>query len=462
MGSSHEREAIDKSAVERLTEFMEEHRRSGRPTGDFEGYEEQVHALCNEVEREALGEELSRYDSDVPVLQIDGVSHRRVLRSKREYLTAAGVVTVERNLYSTRDLGSRAIAPLEARAGILESYWTPRAARLALWSVAQMTPGLTEQLFARLGGMAPSRSSLDRLPKRLGDRWERRREGFEQMLRAQESVPRGAEIVAVSLDGVLVPMKDGERKAKRAEAEEQGRETRGPAGYQEASCATLTLYDGNRENLRTLRISRMPETGKEALKESLSQELAHVLNQKPKLELVKLADGARDNWTYLSKRLPAGEEVVDFYHAVEHLSTALAAAHGEESPRHRAEFERFRKLLEYDPRGVDKVIRALRYQRQLKPRSKLLAREVKYFARNRKRMRYLNFTERGLPIGSGMVEAACKTVVTQRLKQSGMHWRHQGGQSVLTFRAAAQSNRFDKAWALVSATYVQEVTLRAA
>ena len=72
-------------------------------------------------------------------------------------------------------------------------------------------------------------------------------------------------------------------------------------------------------------------------------------------------------------------------------------------------------------------------------------------------MRYLEFTERGWPIGSGMVEAACKTLVTQRLKRSGMRWNIEGGQAVLTFRSAAQSQRFDRAWDLVASTYRTDV-----
>ena len=73
-------------------------------------------------------------------------------------------------------------------------------------------------------------------------------------------------------------------------------------------------------------------------------------------------------------------------------------------------------------------------------------------------MRYLEFTEQGWPIGSGMVEAACKTLVTQRLKRSGMRWNTDGGQAILTFRSAAQSQRFDRAWNLVASAYRTDVT----
>ena len=74
-------------------------------------------------------------------------------------------------------------------------------------------------------------------------------------------------------------------------------------------------------------------------------------------------------------------------------------------------------------------------------------------------MRYAELSNRNLPIGSGVVEAACKTLVTQRMKRSGLRWRHDGGQAILTFRALAQSDRFDLGWLLLAGSYRREVSL---
>ena len=74
------------------------------------------------------------------------------------------------------------------------------------------------------------------------------------------------------------------------------------------------------------------------------------------------------------------------------------------------------------------------------------------------RMRYAVLKKQGLPIGSGVTEAACKTLATQRLKRSGMRWGEQGGQAILSFRALVQSNRFERAWTLLAHTYKAEVT----
>ncbi len=349
---------------------------------------------------------------------------------------------------------------MEVRAGVVGGFFTPLAAKQATWVVAHLTPQEGEDLFALLGGMQPSKSSLDRLPKDLSARWEKDRVKFEEMLRVEEGVPPEALTVAASLDGVLVPMKDDKRQDKRARAEADGKAASGPAGYQEVGCATLSFYDADGERLRTVRLARMPEYKKATLKASLTAEVNAALSQRPDLRLVTLADGAKDNWRYLDWELPSdATAIADFYHVAEHLHAALAAAYGENDPRCKAQFEKLRHVLRHDRRGGDKVIRALVYLRDRHPRRDKLATELKFFRNNRHRMRYAEWAAKGLPIGSGVTEAACKTLATQRMKRSGMHWRHTGGQAILTFRALAQSDRFQRGWTLVASTYKRHVAV---
>ena len=208
---------------------------------DFERFEREVHTLFVDAEREVLGEELDRWDVDLPSVVIGGHVHHRVLRSAETYTSAAGPVTVMRTLY--RRGKNRSVVPLEMRAGMIEGHWTPLAARQAMWVVAHLTPGEGEGLFAELGNMQPSKSSLDRLPKRVSARWEVGREAFDASLRAQVAMPAQAVTVAVSLDGVMTPMKDGERLRTRARQRADGKRTKGPAGYREVGCGTRLKRD---------------------------------------------------------------------------------------------------------------------------------------------------------------------------------------------------------------------------
>ena len=254
----------------------------------FEVFEQEIHALFTHAECAATSEALERHDVDLPHVCIDGETHHRAHRCEKTYLCAVGPVSAMRTLYRARS-GERAVAAMERRVGIVEGYWTPHAARQGAMLTAHLVPREAEEVLGVLGNMTPSKSSLDRLPKALSARWEAQRPQFEARVREDTlEVPDTACTVAVSLDGVMAPMKTG------------------GGGYREASCASVSWYDGEGERLSTVRMARMPESKKATLKSMVSAEVEAVLSQHPDLELVKIADGAKDNWTFLSRVLPEG------------------------------------------------------------------------------------------------------------------------------------------------------------
>jgi hypothetical protein len=328
-----------------------------------------------------------------------------------------------------------------------------------------LTPGDSAALFAELGGMQPSRASLDRLPKELSDHWEVQRQELEATLRARETVPPETTVIAISVDGVTVRMKGGDRRAKR---EQPGKHASGPSGQREAGCGTVALYDAEGSRLETVRYGRMPECRKVTLQQQLQTETASILARGPHLQRVLLADGAETNWRLLSAIDQAcgtppqpSVEIVDFYHACDHLKEGCDAAWGESTPRGKAEFERLKTLLKEDDQGADRIIRVLRYhsgRARGRKRERLKA-QLTYFRNQRDRMHYAQYIRAGLPIASGVIEATCKTLVTQRLKQSGMAWTIPGGQAILTLRSLIQSGRWRPAWDLLRADFRKTVTL---
>jgi hypothetical protein len=186
------------------------------------------------------------------------------------------------------------------------------------------------------------------------------------------------------------------------------------------------------------------------------------------LKRVLLSDGAKDNWRLLAEVDQACEEppqpsveIVDFCHACDHLKEGCDAAWGESTPRSKAEFERLKVLLKEEDDGVERVIRVLKYHRgRARGRKReRLDTQLTYFRNQRHRMHYAQYIRDGLPIATGVMEAACKTLVTQRLKQSGMAWSLAGGQPILTFRSLIQSDRWQPAWELLGADFRQSVTV---
>ena len=446
------------SALEQLQGYINQRREASEAVRDLAEFERQLHKLVVAVECEAVAAELSKFDLNVPEIEVDGRSYKQVLRSTETYMCIGGEVKVERSLYRA-ERGERAISAMELQAGIVEGLWTPLAAEIGAWAVAHLTPREVEELLQRIGGMQPSRSSLDRLVRGVGKHWEGSRKKLELAVGKSEQVPEEAVSCAVSLDGVMIPLRDGERAEKRDEAKAEGKRTRGPAGYGEAGCGTVSFYDQQGELISTVRMARMPQSNKVTLKEMLTREVKAIRELRPDLKFAALADGAKDNWTYLDALLPEDEKILDFCHVADHLKDALDAAYGEGSSKSAYQFEKLRHKLRHDSNGVESVIRSLIHLRDSFPRRRTITRELAFLRNNRHRMRYAEMAERGLPIGSGIVEAACKTLVTQRLKCSGMRWREDGGQAVLTLRSLIQSDRFDRGWKLLMNSYKAKVSL---
>jgi hypothetical protein len=471
MRVSHKNEVLPSPALERLGQYVRQRRQQWEIKGfapDFETFERELHEHMMALERELITEELSRYDVDEEEVEVAGTVFRQALTSPETYLSSAGPVTVERRLYRPRGRGSKSICPLELRVGIVRGLFTPRAARQGAFAVAHLTPREAAALFVELGGMTPSHSTLDRLPKELSYHWEAQREIWEEALRTAETVPVEAAALVVSLDGVMAPMKDADRTEKRSQPDKQAS---GPAGYREVGCGTVALHDAAGERLSTVRYGRMPEYKKATLCRQLAAECQSILALRPDLKVVKLADGAEENWRFLDKLdlglspslLAQVEQVsiVDFCHAADHLKKACDAIWNDNAVKSKAKFVCLRTLLKEQDNGVEIVIRSLKYHfsRARGRQREQIEKQLTYFRNQRHRMQYAQYLREGLPIASGVVEAACKTLVTQRMKQSGMSWGQIGGQAVLTLRSLVQSKRWERAWALLHTDFCKPVNV---
>jgi hypothetical protein len=449
-----------------------------RAKGTFEEFERDLGELARKVECEVKEVELARYDVDAKAIIVGGEEYCRCLEKEpKRYLTASGPVTVPRNLFRSAK-GGKAVCALDLRAGMIGGC-TPLLARQVSFLMGHLTSTETTSVFREMGIEGPSSSTCDRMPKLVSPVWEAHREAWEAALQAMEEVPAEATALACSLDGVLVPDREAQRQAKaaREEAEQQGlsKKACGPAGYREVGCGTVTLYapaehpmskvaeERSPQRLVTVRYAREPEYKKKTLTTQLDAEVEAIRAVRPDLTLVALADGAEENWRYFDGTMWAtATKIVDHGHACQHLKAALAACYGD-TVRGRAEYERFRLILRDQHGGVAEVIDHLdkldrKLYRERHPRRReLLAKERTYFRNQRGRMDYARYQELGLPIGSGVVEAACKTLATQRLKRSGMNWGD-GKQPILTIRSLQQSDRWDHAWPLLAASYRKPVS----
>lgn len=161
-----------------------------------------------------------------------------------------------------------------------------------------------------------------------------------------------------------------------------------------------------------------------------------------------LADGARWLWELADTHFPDAIQILDWYHLSEHVHAAANACYGEGT----AEAERFseRRLTElWEGRASDTLhnLRTLHKESRSASKREALRQLIGYLEHNRRRINYPRYRALGLPIGSGQVEGACKTLVGARCKQAGMrNWTRSGAEGVLRLRAALQTGHFDALW----------------
>lgn len=161
--------------------------------------------------------------------------------------------------------------------------------------------------------------------------------------------------------------------------------------------------------------------------------------------VVVLADGSPWIWGIADEHFPEAIQIVDLYHAREHLASVAKLVYGP-TPSEAKQWVATR-YQELDAGKVETVIGALR---RLKPRDQpaehAIAKEIHYFQSNAERMRYDEFRRQGLFVGSGVIEAGCKTIVGLRLKQSGMKWTVRGANAIIALRCLDLSGRWEEFW----------------
>ncbi len=212
---------LHSTAAKQLAEFLQKRRKhwAGQQAelpsmNDFEDFEQELHKLVMVLECELVNEELSHYDVTAEEIIVEKKTYRKGRCYSETYLTAAGCVTVARHLYVDIDSKDKTICPLEVRSGMIAGYFTPRAARQGAFAMAHLTPGESEAMFSEIGNMRPSRSSLDQLTKTLSPHWENHRADWEAQLRQAETVPARADVLAISVDGVMAPIRGADKQEK--------------------------------------------------------------------------------------------------------------------------------------------------------------------------------------------------------------------------------------------------------
>lgn len=455
-----------------VNDFLTEVEETGRNDLDGVALEKQVMDVVCELGRALMTAVFHRADEDSPEVVVNGARWGNRIVSKGTYVSKFGETIINRGGYQQSGRG-RLLFPLDLRLGIVEGRYTPGVARVMAHSIAVMPAEEAEVFLAEVGVVKLSKSTFHRIPQDMSAVYERDRVEIEAVVRGESRVPEGTRSVQIGMDGVMVAM-DGEHTKPRGRKTETpaaprheqhygvaptgpaDSDDKGGAAYHEASVGTVSYFDNDGECLQTVYFARMPEYRKEALAASLEEELKVVVVERPEIQVALASDGALTHWQHLSgmqERLPdevkpRSRQLLDFCHGAKYLFDAAKLIHGDTADA-MVLAEGWRSNLRHRQDGPDIVIRSLRYHRD-DVASKPSVREeldtiIDFLVDHRKhgRLAYKAAANDAFPIGTGATEAAAKTVVNVRMKRAGARYESHGGQTILNFRTAVLSKRFD-------------------
>jgi hypothetical protein len=412
--------------VERLTRQFREllEKKLPEEPGTLEEIERVTEEIGAEIKREIEDECLDWHGSGYLGAQITcscgHVSKFRNYHPKR-IVSLCGETTIRRAYYHCSSCGTGYV-PLDAKLD-LDSECTSIGVRTKVARLAAWIPfGDVSLELRELCGIHISSNTAWRIAESVGQRIKQERSERERVVvsgHAQvPSVVPGR--LYVGIDGVHVPMYDGSYHEAKIGIVYQTQERDGNVSIRDARyMATLERTDAFGERVYALAFDCGVENAN---------------------DVACLGDGAAWIWNSFSHHYPDAVQILDYYHACEHLDEVAKTWYGEENDKAKCWLEARKSDLLSD--CVETVIRSIRSWHPADDEARITRRrELGYFQKNRDRMRYATLKANGYHIGSGLVESACKTVVTQRLKQSGMRWSEPGAECMVHLRSFLLSDR---------------------
>jgi hypothetical protein len=448
---------ILQEACQAINQLSQEYlRRPVEPERTFE-FEHKIDVCLREASREIVQAVYNRAEPAVEALpkhvHFEASQYTRLNRKTPQNVwTLFGQVRLQRVGYRPTDkTADPTIFPLALALGLVHGASPALAERAAgLMSDTGMTQQRVLQHLRQDHGVGWGVKKLREVTEFLSvEMTEQRQEvqvGRLLELLGQADASKGAHkpVLSVGRDGITL-----------------GIRCQGGSVHEVATCGTVTVLDRRGRRLGTVYLAYVPEFGQGTMSKQLTQLVQEVLKRwhGPLPRLSYVTDSGDNETTYFDKVLSrqkhprTGEKlewirVADYYHTSERLWTMAEQLFGKGS-RTTSWVRKMQKWL-LKPSGAYRVLHsaaALRQQQKL--RGKKLAdfdRAYRYIRDRMEYMRYADYRKLGIPLGSGVTEAGCKTVYTQRLKLSGMRWQKAGAQRILNLRVLRISGVWDEAY----------------
>ena len=298
-----------------------------------------------------------------------------------------------------------------------------------------------------LAGLEVTTKSVERTAEAIGeDIAQRERQQIKKAIQMElpAVVGKPIPVLYVEMDGTGVPV------VKKETAGRQGKTDGQPAHTREVKLGcvfTQSTYDKEGFPIRdpdsttyTGAIETAEEFGKRIYLEAYQRGWEHAAKK------VVLADGAEWIWNLTDLHFPGAIQIVDLYHARQHLWELARKLYPNDAVMQKAWMKKHQRRL-LDKGKIEKLVLSLRSIASTNPEViEKIRIEAAYFERNAERMRYPKFRRQHLFVGSGVIEAGCKTVIGSRLKQSGMFWTVRGANAIVALRCCHLNGRFEDYW----------------
>lgn len=446
----------------KLTYFCEDMAETALTIDSAHAITQAIQLTLAETGKRAFQVYLESKEEQQDVVVARGETFRYKYDSEKHFQTLWGVMALQRRIYQNAS-DRKTFVPLDYAWGMEDQFMTIEAREAVAFSCAYVTPEETHELLKKSALFHPHPTQIKRCVEAIAAQVAHERTAVDARIRAKENAPEGVCVLVASMDGANVllnePAQAGAKQGRPAERPVIGDSQASSTSYRNAMVGTISFYgavpEGQKtpEQLACRYTSHMPEANAITFKQKFEAELADAQRQLScNVVRILLCDGARSIWNYADNRalFDRYEKLIDYYHTLEHLSLAAQALFGKGAHEAQKWYDKYKKRLLEEDIGARSVLRSMEYHqkkgRLSKSRAETLAAQHTFFQHNQARMTYADFRRRGLPIGSGPVEAACKTIVKTRLCRSGMRWSRKGGQRILDLRTYAKSNRWDAFW----------------
>ena len=409
-----------------------------------------------------LSKYLKENDTVTSNVTHNGTTFRFKGTSAKELLTLFGTISIDRAMYYNEIEGGSYYFPLDNAISIEKNdFATLEVREMILFATASCVPSELHSILKKCSLCNPSTTAIQNIINKDGEAIEEYSKQLSTNVFQTVEIPQETHAIVASLDGANVLLREagvkkGRKNIRPVEKKNQSTST----SYHNAMVGSVSFYGVDTENkaqrLESLYIARMPEEKTVTFKDDFERIVTQVEKKcdEQKIPVVKvlLTDAhlmikgfAKEN-----KKLQEYEMLVDFFHTTEHLSRAAEVIFGKDTDVSQHWYDKWREKLKTDSDAPAAIIRSMKgYRARCKlsaNQKKELETEITFFRKNKHLMKYADFIARNLPIGSGPIEAAAKTIVKQRMCRSGMRWTRKKGQHVLTIRAYVQSGLWDSVW----------------